>query len=97
MPRIVEGVIVTGDVFLSDVALRGALRNTLGATAVEMEGAAVVQTCRQFGVSCLVVRSITDRADGQAETSYQQFITMASENAAALVTAIIARLEDRAR
>src|SRR6187431_353659 len=43
-PRIVEGVIVTGDVFMSDEAHRVSLRNTLGATAVEMEGAAVVQT-----------------------------------------------------
>jgi adenosylhomocysteine nucleosidase len=60
-----------------------------------MEGAAVVQACRQFSVSCLVVRSITDRADGQAESSYQQFIAMASENAATLVAAIIARLEAR--
>ena len=97
MPRIVEGVIVTGDVFVSDETLRVALRNTLGATAVEMEGAAVVQTCRQFSVPCLVVRSITDRADGQAQASYQQFLTTASENAATLVAAIIVKLEDRAR
>ena len=97
MPRIVEGVIVTGDLFVSDETLRVALRKTLGATAVEMEGAAVVQTCRQFAVSCLVVRSITDRADGQAQASYQQFLAMASENAATLVAAIIAKLEDRAR
>lgn len=96
IPRIIEGAIVTGDVFVSDEALRVTLRNSLGATAVEMEGAAVVQTCRQFGVSCLVVRSITDRADGQAQASYQQFITTASENAATLVAAIIARLENRA-
>ena len=96
-PRIVEGVIVTGDVFLADAAHQRVLRDTLGATAVEMEGAAVVQACRQFGVSCLVVRSITDRADGQAQTSYKQFITMASENAATLVAAIINRLDDRAR
>ena len=94
-PRIVEGVIVTGDAFLADAAHQRVLRDTLGATAVEMEGAAVVQACRQFGVSCLVVRSITDRADGQAESSYQQFIAMASENAATLVAAIIARLEAR--
>ncbi len=93
-PRIVEGVIVTGDVFLSDVVLRGVLRKTLGATAVEMEGAAVVQVCRQFGVSCLVVRSITDRADGHAEVSYKEFLATASENAATLVAATIARLED---
>lgn len=97
MPQIVEGVIVTGDVFLSDVARRAVLRSSLGATAIEMEGAAVVQACRQFGVSCLVVRSITDRADGQALASYEQFLTTASENAAALVAAMIARLEDRSR
>ena len=97
MPRIVEGVIVTGDLFVSDVAHRGVLRSTLGATAVEMEGAAVVQGCRQFNVSCLVVRSITDRADGQAQTSYEQFLATASEDAATLTAAIIARLEDPAR
>ena len=96
-PRIVEGVIVTGDVFLSDPLRRAELRSTLGATAVEMEGAAVIQTCRQFGVSCLVVRSITDSADGHAQTSYDQFIAPASENAATLVAAMIGRLDTVAR
>lgn len=97
VPRIVEGVIVTGDVFLTDAARRDELRTSLGAAAVEMEGAAVVQVCRQFGVSCLVVRSITDRADGKALTSYTEYRSVASENAASLVAAIIARLEDGAR
>lgn len=93
-PRIVEGVIVTGDVFLADVTRRSVLRDALGATAIEMEGAAVVQTCRQFNVPCLVVRSITDRADGQAVASYEQFLATASENAASLVAALIARLKE---
>lgn len=94
-PRIVEGVIVTGDVFLADNGRRIALREALGATAVEMEGAAVVQTCRQFGVPCLVIRSITDRADGEASANYEQFLVTASENAATLTVAIIAGLKDR--
>jgi adenosylhomocysteine nucleosidase len=89
IPRIVEGVIVTGDVFLADPARRDELRTSLGATAIEMEGAAMVQACRQFGVSCLVVRSITDRADGQAMSNYLEYIGAASENAAAVVAAII--------
>ena len=93
VPKIVEGVIVTGDVFMSDTGRREELRSTLGATAIEMEGAAVVQTCRQFSVSCLVVRSVTDQADGRALTNYVQFIAPASENAAALVEAIIGHLE----
>jgi len=42
-PRIVEGVIVTGDVFMSDAAWRDEIRSSLGASAVEMEGAAMVQ------------------------------------------------------
>ena len=89
VPRIVEGVIVTGDVFLTDAAHRDELRRSLGATAVEMEGGSVIQTCRQFLVACLIVRSITDRADSQAPTNYEEFRTTASENAAAVVTAII--------
>ena len=87
-------MIVTGDVFLADTARRIELRDTLGATAVEMEGAAVVQTCRQFGVPCLIVRSITDRADGEAMTNYEQFLPTASENAATLVATVIAALKE---
>lgn len=91
-PRIVEGVIVTGDTFVTDAPVRDELRRSLGATAVEMEGGSVVQTCRQFGVSCLVIRSITDAADGSAPTSFQEFVAIASENAASVVTAIIGQL-----
>jgi adenosylhomocysteine nucleosidase len=93
-PRIIDGVIVTGDVFLADVTRRSALRDALGATAIEMEGAAVVQTCRQFGVPCLVIRSITDRADGRAMVSYEQFLATASENAAMLVASVIGSLKE---
>jgi len=92
VPRIIEGVIVTGDVFVSDIAQRDELRASLGAAAVEMEGAAVVQTCRRFAVPCLVIRSITDRADGQATENYELFRPVASDNAAALVAATVARL-----
>jgi len=92
-PRIVEGLIATGEMFVANVAQRDELRQNLNVAAVEMEGAAVVQTCRYFGVPCLVVRSITDRADGQAMASYQTVRARASENAAAVVAAIIGSLD----
>jgi adenosylhomocysteine nucleosidase len=91
-PRIIEGVIVTGDLFMSDVTRRDELRHSFGAAAVEMEGAAFVHTCRQFAVPCLVIRSITDRADGRAMDNYEHFRSAASENAAALIAATIARM-----
>jgi adenosylhomocysteine nucleosidase len=97
VPRVTEGVIATGDVFVVDGARREDLRSALGAAAVEMEGAAVVQACRQFAVPCLVVRSVTDRADTEASTDYQQWLAVASRNAAAVVAAIIQRLEPGTR
>ena len=92
-PQIVEGIIATGDVFVADPGLREALRASVGASAIEMEGAAVVQTCRQFNVSCLIIRSVTDRADPQALTNYQAYLAIASEHAALVTAAIIAALE----
>jgi adenosylhomocysteine nucleosidase len=83
-----EGVIVTGDAFVASPARRTELRK-LNAAAVEMEGAAVAQICARFGVPSLIIRSITDRADGTAAQSYAQFVETASRNAADLVLATI--------
>ncbi len=90
-------LIVTDEVFVTGVSRREELRKSLGASAVEMEGGAFVQACRQFGVPCLVVRSITDRADLVAPSSYREFLAVSSENAAAVVAAAIARLGARSR
>jgi adenosylhomocysteine nucleosidase len=91
-PRIREGVIVTGDAFVSSPSLRSELRRELKATAVEMEGAAVVQVCARFGVPVIVIRSITDHADGDASGSYRRFVDDASRNAANLAIATIHEL-----
>jgi adenosylhomocysteine nucleosidase len=89
-PRVHEGVVVTGDVFVADPVRKKELRE-FGGSVVEMEGAAMVQVCRQFSTPCLVVRSVTDAADGSAVLSYQTYLKPASENAAAVTAATIAR------
>jgi adenosylhomocysteine nucleosidase len=91
-PKIREGLIVTGDVFLSDARERKDLSNDLKAAAVEMEGAAVAQVCARYGVPIIVIRSITDRADAQARGSYQRFVDTASRNSADLALATIREL-----
>jgi adenosylhomocysteine nucleosidase len=84
-----EGVIVTGDAFLASPARRVDLRRELNASAVEMEGAAVAQVCARFGVPAIVIRSITDHADGGAENSYRRYVEVAANNAAELALAMI--------
>jgi adenosylhomocysteine nucleosidase len=87
--RIREGLIVTGDAFMSNPAHRTELRRALNAVAVEMEGAAVAQVCMRFGVPAIVIRGITDRADGNASQSYTKFRDRAARNAADLAVATI--------
>src|SRR5207253_8969976 len=84
-----EGVIVTGDTFVANPGNREELRRQLNAAAVEMEGAAVAQVCARFGVPVIIIRSITDHAEGIASGSYRQFLDLASRNAADLAIATI--------
>jgi adenosylhomocysteine nucleosidase len=88
-PRIKEGLIVTGDAFMASPNRRVELRKDLNASALEMEGAAVAQICKRFGIPILVIRSITDYSDANASQSYQQFMDTASRNAAELALATI--------
>ena len=73
--RLHEGLIVSGDRFVSSAAQSDALRAALpDALAVEMEGAAVAQVCADFDRPCAVVRTISDRADDSAHVDFARFI-----------------------
>jgi len=73
--RVHEGLVVSGDRFVSSAAESSALRSALpDALAVEMEGAAVAQVCSDFGRPFAVLRSISDRADDAAHIDFTQFV-----------------------
>jgi len=91
-PHIVSGVIVTGDVFVANQAANDDLHRSLGADAVEEEGAAVAQVCWQERVPYLAIRSISDNANSQTPVNYARFYALAAENSARLVEAILANL-----
>ena len=70
-----EGLVVSGDQFISNLAQRDDLRARLpDALAAEMEGAAVAQVCFDFKVPFAAVRVISDRADDSAGLNFTQFI-----------------------
>jgi adenosylhomocysteine nucleosidase len=88
-PEVTVGLIVTGDAFIASNAKKKELRSRLNADAVEMEGAAVAQLCFQKKTPCLVVRSISDRADSSAVRDVNQFYRIAANNSAALITVLV--------
>lgn len=70
--RVHEGLIATGDQFISTLQQKERIRSLCDAKAVEMEGAAVAQACYMHGVPCGVLRSISDNAIDGGEVDYFQ-------------------------
>ena len=85
-PRIIKGIVVTGDAFIASADKCAELRKRLEADAVEMEGAAVAQICYQRGIDHLVIRSISDKADEGAVADKQMFYILAARNSSDLVS-----------
>lgn len=74
-PRVHEGLVVSGDVFVADADAAERLRADLPeALAVEMEGAAVAQVCTDHEVPFAVVRAVSDRADAAAPVDFAWFV-----------------------
>lgn len=92
-PKIIKGIVVTGDVFVASPQKCEELRRKLEADAVEMEGAAVAQICYQQGVPHIVIRSISDKADDKAIEDLQTFQQMAAKNSARLIVEMVGLLE----
>lgn len=67
-----NGIIATADMFLSDIEKKEQLRTEFNATAAEMEGAAIAQTATRNNIPFLIIRAVSDLADGETD-DYVEF------------------------
>ena len=90
-PRCHQGLLVSGDRFVSSTTECEALRFAQpGALAVEMEGAAFAQVCHDYAVPLAVVRTISDRADDAAHVDFPRFLReVASRYSGAIIDALL--------
>ncbi len=91
-PSIITGTVVTGDEFVNSELRVNQIRTDHNADATEMEGAAVAQVCFQQHVPCLVIRSLSDKANGNARNDMLTFYKIAARNSANLVMKIVGKL-----
>lgn len=89
-----EGRIASGDQFVADQETKDFIVNQFGAYAVEMEGAAIAQTAYLNQVPFLVVRAISDKADGSAEMDYPAFEAMAVEHSFNMTMEILKNIQE---
>ena len=83
--NVTGGRVVSGDVFVASPDKVAWLWQTFGAACAEMEGAAVAQVCARHGVPYVVVRSVSDTADGGANVDYKEFMPIVARHSAQVV------------
>ena len=84
-----RGTIVSGDQFVSSESFVRELQENFGAVACEMEGAAVASVCEQYGVPFVVIRSMSDKADGKAHETILNMMDLAAEHCCRVLTKML--------
>lgn len=92
--KIHSGRILTGDQFMNrdEIGHHRYLMDELKGDAVEMEGGAMAQVCAVNGIPYLVIRTISDRADGDAVPDFQRFLPVVARNSYAVLRHILSHL-----
>ena len=82
--QVFEGRVCTGDQFVSSSEQKKKIIDGFGGLCCEMEGGAIAQICRQNDVPFVIIRAISDKADGSAEVSFTEFLKTAAVRCAAI-------------
>ncbi len=87
-----RGRVASGDRFVRTQDDKDRIRSIFEASCCEMEGAAIAQVCSQSGVPCVIIRAISDKADGTDHIDYDVFEAGAARDCAALTIEMLKRL-----
>lgn len=87
--QVMSGRILSGDQFVASREKVQWLYEQFDARCTEMEGASVGQVCSMNQVPFVVVRSMSDKADGSAHVNFTEFTKLASERSYAIVRSML--------
>ncbi len=90
--KVKKGRVLSGDQFIASREVVASLYEELGGVCVEMEGASVAQVCSMNATPYVVLRSMSDKADGSAHVNFAEFTVQASENSYKMVEDIVKHL-----
>lgn len=91
--QVVEGLIATGDSFMSDPERVEFVRGKIGDIyAVEMEAAAVSQVCHSYDAPFVVIRALSDIAGKESNISFDKFLEKAAINSSNIVMKMVGNM-----
>ena len=83
------GRVVSGDQFVSDNEKKEYLKENFNGLCTEMEGAAIAQAAYLNHIPYVILRAISDKADGSAHMDYPEFEAKAAQHSLNLVDEMI--------
>lgn len=83
------GTIVSGDIFCTDINLKDNLRIEFNADAIDMESASIAQVCYLDKKPFVIIRSISDKPNGNNEITFNEFLELASRRCAMILERFI--------
>ena len=87
--HVFKGVIATGDQFIASEEYVKKLQTDFDAIACEMEGAAIALVCLQYDTPFVVIRAMSDKADGNAHETYENMGDIAADNSSRIIIQIL--------
>lgn len=82
--HVFEGRVCTGDQFISSAEQKTSISGRFGGLCCEMEGGAIAQVCCQNKIPFVIIRAISDKADGSADMSFAEFVQEAAVRCASI-------------
>ncbi len=89
------GTIASGDRFVASAAEKERITSVFGAISCEMEGAAVGHVCYVNNTPFVIIRAISDDADGGACDNYMEFAAESAAKSASIVCALAGYMAKR--
>ena len=93
--KVAQGIIASGDIFVSDRKQRFKINDRFGALACEMEGAAIGHVCVRCEVPYGIIRAISDDLDENKGMDFVKFCELASKNTVAAVSGFVKAYSDK--
>lgn len=90
--NVFKGRISTMDKFVASKEVKESIEKDFSAYCTEMEGAAIAHTAYLNNIDFIIIRAISDKADGSADVDYATFEKEAIEHCTNLTLALISSI-----
>ncbi|WP_029323731.1 5'-methylthioadenosine/adenosylhomocysteine nucleosidase [Butyrivibrio sp. AE3004] len=88
-----DGRVCSGDQFISENSVKDKIKKEFDGLCTEMEGCGIAQACFLNEIPFVILRAISDKADGSDIMDYPEFEKKAARDCAALTEAFIKNIE----